>query len=147
MEREAASEATQAAQADLNAVREHYEAKKAEAEPHRVHRKSLREAAVQLQVGTGTGLRVTSTAQPGFAATPKGAAAVSRCKPRAKLLQGQNAYCYFPTTTTISFSGGFTVRSGERLSLRADGILVFMYQTSLHGHMNAVSTQVLCNSQ
>ena len=54
MERDAASEATQAAQADFNAVREHYEAKKAEAEPHRVRRKSLREAAAQLQVGNRT---------------------------------------------------------------------------------------------
>lgn len=43
IERDAASKVAQAAQADLNQMRQDYESHKAEAEPHRTHRKKLRD--------------------------------------------------------------------------------------------------------
>lgn len=43
IERDAATQVTQAAQADLNHMRQDYESQKAEAEPQRAHRKQLRD--------------------------------------------------------------------------------------------------------
>ena len=51
MERDAANELTQMAQEGYNTVRQQYDAKREEAEPHRARRRELREAVNSLQVG------------------------------------------------------------------------------------------------
>ena len=51
MERDAANELTQTAQEGYNTVRQQYDAKREEAEPHRARRRELREAVNSLQVG------------------------------------------------------------------------------------------------
>lgn len=50
MERDAANELTQTAQEGYNTVRQQYDAKREEAEPHRARRRELREAVNSLQV-------------------------------------------------------------------------------------------------
>jgi uncharacterized coiled-coil DUF342 family protein len=54
MERDAANELTQTAQEGYNTVRQQYDAKREEAEPHRARRRELREAVNSLQVGRFT---------------------------------------------------------------------------------------------